>query len=251
MGGATRNEKKRRQEAAERRLAAAGIKPGKTKAAKDRVPMIMVAVVVVIAVLVGGGIWLSQLGASTGAVTTKAASASGPVVTVGDGPVVIDVYEDFLCPQCERFEQRYGAQLTTALDKGQITVRYHAIAILDNLTSPAGYSTRAANAALCSVPAGIFPAFHKKLFDNQPSERSAGLTDDQLIAFGTELKAPADFATCVRGGTHSASVKTETDAAAGTPALTTNGTFGTPTVAVKGAKIDLNDTNWLTTAIGG
>ena len=55
------------------------------------------------------------------------------MVTVGSGPVVVDVYEDYLCPICERFEERYGSDLTTALNNNQITVRYHSIAILDEL----------------------------------------------------------------------------------------------------------------------
>ena len=106
------------------------------------------------------------------------------MVTVGSGPVVVDVYEDYLCPICERFEERYGTDLTTALNENQITVRYHSIAILDERTTPAGYSTRAANAALCSVAAGIFPAYHKQLFDSQPAEGSAGLTDDRADRVG-------------------------------------------------------------------
>jgi protein-disulfide isomerase len=249
MGGASRAEKKRKQEEADRRLAAAGIRvPQKRTNRTNRTPLIIVAAVVVVAVVVAGVVWFTQRGSGDVA-PTYTATASGAVVTAGSGPVVVDVYEDYLCPVCERFEQRYGSEITAALNAGQITVRYHSIAILDSLTNPPGYSTRAANAALCSVPAGIFPAYHARLFAEQPAERSAGLTDDQLVAFGTELGARGDFAGCVTSGTHTDDVAAETAAAEANPALQTDGVFGTPTVAIGGTKVDLNDTNWLQNAI--
>ncbi|GAA0895673.1 DsbA family protein [Pseudonocardia zijingensis] len=246
MSGASRSEKRRKQEAAEQRLAAAGIQvPQK----RNRTPTIVVTVVLVLAVVIGAAVLLARgLGGSVE--PTWTASAEGAVVTAGTGPVVIDVYEDYLCPSCERFEERYGDEITTALNEGRITVRFHTIAILDTLSNPEGYSTRAANAALCAVPAGIFPKYHKKLFDEQPAEGSAGLSDEELIAFGTELGAQGDFAACVQGGTNTDAVAAETDKATSDPALQTNGRFGTPTVAIDGKKIDLNDTSWLQNAIG-
>jgi protein-disulfide isomerase len=247
MGGASRSEKKRRQAEANRRLATAGIRvPPK----RNRTPLIVVAVVLVVAVIVGATVLLNQA-SSTNVTPTYTATASGAVVTAGTGPVTIDMYEDFLCPQCERFEQRYGNDITSALNSGQITVRFHTIAILDPSTTPPGYSTRAANAALCAVPAGIYPTYREKLFAEQPAEGSAGLTNDQLIAFGTELGATGDFAGCVNGATNVPAITAETNAAAADPALQTDGQFGTPTVAINGAKVDLNNTNWLKDAIAG
>ncbi|WP_219412713.1 DsbA family protein [Pseudonocardia nigra] len=245
MGGAGRNEKKRRQEAANARLAAAGIQ---RPPQPNRTPLIVVAAVVAVALVVGL-VLLWNRSSGEDVVPTYSATASGAVVTAGSGPAIIDVYEDYLCPGCERFEERDGDAITTALNNGELTVRYHSIAILDELTDPAGYSTRAANAALCAVPAGIFPAYHDKLFDKQPAEGSAGLSDEELIAFGTELGAQGDFAACVRDGRHTDEVAAETEAATSDPALQTDGTFGTPTVAVDGRKIDLNDASWLQDAI--
>ena len=246
MGGASRNEKRRKQEEAERRLAAAGIRvPQK----RNRTPVVVVAVVIVVAVVVGAALLVARaLGGDVE--PTYTAKADGAVVTAGTGPVVIDLYEDYLCPSCERFETRYGSEVTTALNEGKISVRFHTIAILDEQSNPAGYSTRAGNAALCAVPAGIFPRYHKKLFDEQPAEGSAGLTNDQLVAFGTELGAQGDFAACVQGNTNLDAMAAETKKATSDTALQTNGRFGTPTVAVGGKKIDLNDTSWLQNAIG-
>jgi protein-disulfide isomerase len=246
MGGASRAEKRRKQDAADRRLAAAGIRvPQK----RNRTPMVVVAVVIVVAVVVGGALLIARaLGNEVE--PTYTASADGAVVTAGTGPVVIDVYEDYICPSCERFEERYGNEITTALNDGRLTVRFHTIAILDEQSNPPGYSTRAANAALCAVPAGIFPRYHKKLFDEQPAEGSAGLSNEQLIEFGTELGAQGDFAGCVQGNSHAEAIAKETERSTNDPALQTEGRFGTPTVAIDGKKIDLNDTNWLQNALG-
>jgi protein-disulfide isomerase len=245
MGGASRNEKRRKQELADQRLAAAGIR---TPQQRSRTPVI-VAVVIAVAVVIGGALLLARSLTAT-VEPTYTATAEGAVVTAGSGPVVIDIYEDYICPSCERFETRYGNEITTALNEGKISVRVHTIAILDEQSNPAGYSTRAGNAALCAVPAGIFPRYHKKLYDDQPAEGSAGLSNDQLIALGTELGPQGDFAPCVQGNSHADAIAKETETAKKDAALQNEkGQFGTPTVAIGGKKIDLNDTSWLQNAL--
>ena len=99
MGGAARNEKKRRQDASAQRLAAAGIEVPPTKAPNRT--MIIVAAVLAVALVAGLAVWFLR-GSGTAATPTYTASQSGAVVTVGSGPVVVDVYEDYLCPICER-----------------------------------------------------------------------------------------------------------------------------------------------------
>ena len=100
------------------------------------------------------------------------------------------------------------------------------------------------------MPAGIYPAYHQKLFASQPSEGSAGLTDAQLAQFGTELGAKGDFAACVTGAKNAAAVTAETKRAVADPALQSGGVFGTPTVVANGAMVDLNNTGWLKAITG-
>lgn len=249
MGGAARGDKRRRQEEATRRLAAAGIT---VPPRKPTSPLLVVGVVLLVALLAGAGVfWYRTRATAAAPAPTYSATVSGAVVTAGTGRASIDVYEDFLCPNCERFEQRDGPAITTALNGGQLTVRYHTIAILDRSSDPAGYSTRAANAALCAAAVGVFPTYRAKLFAEQPVEGSAGLSDDQLVALGAQLGATGDFATCVTTGAHAKDVTVETAKAITDAGLLTNGQFGTPTVAASGRKIDINDSSWLGTALAG
>lgn len=243
MGGAARNERRRRQEAAAQRLAAAGIQVPQRR---NNTPLIIVVAVVVVAVLAGGVVLYLRNARTAAAVAPMyTATASGAVVTAGTGKPSIDVYEDFLCPNCEVFEKAYGNEIVEALNGGKLTVRFHSIAILDSRSNPAGYSTRAANAALCAAPAGIYPAYRAKLFASQPAENSAGLSDDQLVGFGTQLSAKGDFAGCVKGAKNAPAVTAETQKAVANPAAQSNGVFGTPTVIANGAQVNLNNTSWL------
>ena len=201
MGGASRNERRRRQEAAADRKPAIDRVPGSGR--KDnRVKVGIVVAVVIVVVFAAIYIVLNRpWGSSPQAAATYPVAVDGVVVTAGQptAPVTIDVYEDFLCPYCERFETRNGDGLTAALNEGKAKVNYHALNILDARTTPPGYSTLAANAALCAVPAGIWPAFHARLFAEQPAEGSAGLTAAQLSAIGTALGAGPAFTQCVGG----------------------------------------------------
>jgi protein-disulfide isomerase len=247
VGGASRSEKKRRQKAAAQRLAAAGITPPRRRGS---VPVFVVVAVLAVALVAGLLLWLAR-GAGEAVAATYPVASDGGVVIAGQtaAPVAVDVYSDYMCLGCERFEKAYRDELTEALNAGQIVLRYHPIAILDDRSSPAGYSTRAANAALCAAPAGIFPSFHDTLFAEQPAQGSAGLTDDQLVGVGTTLGATGDFAGCVRAGANQAAVAALTRATVADQALRHDGAFGTPTVTVNGGLVDVNDTAWLQSAI--
>jgi protein-disulfide isomerase len=248
MGGASRAEKRRKQQAAEEKLRRAGITPPQPARDNRRTTFIAVAALAVVGLVVGIVALVASQGSDEAVVPTHPVAADGGIVVAGTGPIVVDVYSDYLCPVCERFEERYGTELTEAMNAGQITVRYHNVAILDEATTPPGYSTRAANAARCAVDAGVYPAYQDRLFAEQPAEGGAGLSDEQLIAFGRDLGA--DLTACVTGGTHVADVTAVTAAAVADPAArNADGRFGTPTVLLNGARVDITDTDWLQDAL--
>jgi protein-disulfide isomerase len=104
-------------------------------------------------------------------------------IAVGTGPVDVDAYIDFQCPFCKQFELTSGDTIDLLLDRKVIRFIRHPMNFLDN-ASTTHYSTRAAAAAAAASDAGKFHEYAGVLFEHQPPEGSAGLTDDQLIALG-------------------------------------------------------------------
>ncbi len=248
------------------------------KSSRGRMPTIIgVIAVVVLAVVVIAGVLVSRSGggspASSAAIPVVHVNATYPVslqngvVTAGKAgaPATIDAYEDFLCPVCGAFEAAYGAQIQSALNSGQLDVRYHMVNLLDANSNPNGYSLEAANAGLCAADAGIFPDYHASLYGKQPPEGGAGYTANQLVALGQQLGAKGNFSSCVQSGAHDAEAQAQLDHAADIPALQAKGANGnvlhtadgktafrgTPSILDNGHLINYQDPNWLQKTIAG
>ena len=173
-----------------------------------------------------------------------------PALAVGTQPVpsdpnpsdVVDIqiYYDYLCPNCGLFEERNGAQLRAWIEMGAATVEFHPIAVFSSKAADTKYSARAANAAACvaEFSPDEFFAFHEALFANQPDENTSGLTDAELIdtaqdAGVTEL---SDVSECIETGRFRAWVSAATSRAVQGPIPGTDvvGVASTPTIIVNG-----------------
>jgi protein-disulfide isomerase len=143
-------------------------------------------------------------------------------------PVKVVVYIDFICPVCKRFEDTYGADLTNLRNEGKISLEYRPLGFLDN-KSTTNYSSRAANAAACVVNESPekYADFLNTLFEKQPAEGGAGLSDNELKKLATEVGAK-NIDSCVDNKVFRPYVKYATQAAAAT------GVTGTPTAFVDG-----------------
>ncbi|MGH3927631.1 MAG: DsbA family protein [Pseudonocardiaceae bacterium] len=226
----------------------------------NRTALASVAVVVVLAIVVGVVIWLQNLNKPAELPAAIPVAAAGPeyqVVVQGDtvvtgspqAPVTIDVYEDFMCPGCAQFEQAYQQRLAQAAADGTARVVYHPVAILDELSEPAGYSTLAAGATFCAAQAGIFPRFHGSLFANQPAEGGPGWTRAQLEQLGRDLGAGDSFASCLQAGADRLVAASTEIARRFISGLRPDGRFGTPSVVVNGRLADIDDQGWLDQAL--
>ncbi|TCB90094.1 disulfide bond formation protein DsbA [Micromonospora zingiberis] len=185
--------------------------------------------VLVVAGLIGWSALSSQ--GSREFTAPPGATGDGTGIVVGNGPVTIDIYEDYLCPACKQFEQTSGATIDKLINDGKVRVVYHPVAYLNRFSSTE-YSTRASAASGCAAEGGEFHAFGKALFDKQPPENSAGLSNDELIDIGAEVGLNRDsFGACVRDGKFkpwTAHVSEEATRAKVT---------GTPTVLVNGQQV--------------
>ncbi|MCA2215435.1 DsbA family protein [Jidongwangia harbinensis] len=194
---------------------------------------VSVVLVLVVAGLIGWGMLADQEKATAGALRTPAAAVDdGTAFAVGNGPVTVDVYEDFLCPICHVFENESGATLRQLATTGRITLRYHPIAILDRASNGTRYSTRSAAAAAAAAEGGKFSEYHDVLFANQPAEGSDGLDDARLVELGRSVGLNSTaFADAVTGRTYWSWAAKATDTASA------RGVTGTPTVHVDGKAI--------------
>jgi protein-disulfide isomerase len=203
-----------------------------------------VVAVLIIVGLVGWGVAAGQEREKTAGLTTPSVAVDdGTAFAVGTGPAKVDIYEDFICPACGKFESTAGATIEQLIAANKVTVQYHPIAILDRASSTE-YSTRSAAASAAAAQGGKFAEYHKVLFANQPEEGSAGLDDAKLIELGKSVGlTDAAFADAVDKGTYEAWATKVTDTAA------SRGVNSTPTVLVGGKALESPTAQALTAAV--
>ncbi|WIM97466.1 thioredoxin domain-containing protein [Actinoplanes oblitus] len=191
---------------------------------------VAVAVVLVIAGFVG---YATLAGQDQGKLVTPGVAVDeGTAFAVGTGPVTVDVYEDFMCPNCKNFETSSGGTLRQMATANKITLRYHVVSILDRVSNGTKYSTRSAGAAAAAAEEGKFPEFHDALYANQPEEGSDGLTNAKIIELAKSVGVTSDkFADAVNGGTYEPWVTHVTEV------FSERHFNATPTVVVNGTQI--------------
>lgn len=216
-------------------LAAQTARDTRDRRIRRRVGLILAATAT--AVLVFTGIWLDTTGPASPAATTatSGSTASGrDTWTIGvgqvDAPVRVDVYQDFMCPYCQRFEQANGPGLKQLVDAGTIRLEIHPMSFLDRASQGARYSTRAANAFITVAQADPdrVLAFNKALYDNQPAEGTPGLSDAQIATLAQAAGISRSVTDSFPQLRHAQWV-TE-----GTQADFDSGIQGTPTVLIDG-----------------
>lgn len=182
----------------------------------------------------------------TGAIPVSAAG----VGEVGADDVVVTIYFDFMCPYCGQFDAANSADLDALAQTDGVTLKYRPISFLDTQSKNTNYSTRAANAAaiVADKDAENFTAFVTALYENQPSEGTAGPTDAEIAEIAEGVGVPATvtatFTDTVEGTFTTAGSETEQTGTWRTfsawVAATTNqmtadvGRIGTPTVLIDG-----------------
>ncbi len=204
--------------------------------------VVVVAIAVVVAWVIIADRSSKDRASAGGSALPKGASAMGagldayPGVTPAKGAPTLDIYEDFQCPICKRFEQLFGSTVKDLGSSGKAEVRYHVLTFLDdNLGNDS--SLRAANAAMCAADRGKFPGYHDAVYAGQPTNEGDGYTDDQLTQFATQAGITGSgldaWQSCYDDRAHNQYVQSvQTQASK-------DGVNGTPTVVLNGSKLDL------------
>jgi len=193
---------------------------------------VSIAVVVVLVAIGGLVVFLNNQATAPGvAPKSDIINEETGAISFGDGEDEVDTFVDFMCPICGDFEKQYGEQLQAAAADGKITLNLHPISILDRYSQNTQFSTRAAAAVYCvaeKAPEAALDYFNL-LFENQPAENTAGLTDDELAAFAEQAGGGA-AADCIADGTYMDFVGDQTR---------NHEIQGTPTIEVNGKRLDL------------
>ena len=102
---------------------------------------------------------------------------------------VLQLWEDFQCPACARFEEASGVAIQELIDAGKVRVEYRPTIFLDkNLVSSntaAGNPNSSQRATMgfgCAVDANAAEKYHAGVFANQPTEEGAGFSTETLIS---------------------------------------------------------------------
>jgi protein-disulfide isomerase len=141
----------------------------------------------------------------------------------------IEIYEDFQCPACARFEDISGEYIEELITTKKAKVAFHTLSFLG------GESQIAANAAACSADEGKFLQLHKTLFANQPSENSGAWNSAYFstLGLGLGISSP-EYDKCISGNKYMGWVKNVAEEGA------KRNINSTPTVLINGKEIDRN-----------
>ena len=223
---------------ASKKLAAAAPK-GRNPVVIGGVVAAVMIVAVVVAILIGNNKSGSSTADSGNAVPVGVVGGTGGGILVNRAAAksnapTLDVYADFQCPVCGRFEKTFGPALTEMATAGEITYVVHMMSFLDtNLGNDA--SARSSNAAACAADAGRFPEYHSAVFAAQPVKEGDGYTDAQLTDFANTVgitgPALSTWQQCTSSGQHTQYV-TDVATASGEAGVTS-----TPTVKLDGKDI--------------
>lgn len=200
-------------------------------------------------VLAVGGLVIAGLVVAIGAVAVSAANSGDPTagrgklvtpanltatgaIPVGraDAPATVEIYLDYMCPACGRFEQANAAELDRLVQAGTAKIELRPISFLDRTSQGARYSTRAANAIATvadRAPDKVW-AFNTALYAEQPREGTRGLDDDRIADLAARAGVGRNVIDAFGARTFEPWVATVTEAAFG------SGVQGTPTVKING-----------------
>jgi protein-disulfide isomerase len=184
----------------------------------------------------------TQLGAAAeleAGVTLPAGVDPTGAVLIGDPEAanVVEVYIDYQCPFCQRWEEGIGTPLAAkALQPGSdLLIKQYNLAFLGETSpalTPAGASARAASAAACVVNhdgVETFVDFSQAVFAAaDPSEPPTQFSAAALTDLATAAGASAESIACIEAEGNVPFVAATTKAGFG------RGVGGTPTVIVNG-----------------
>ncbi|MFJ8580952.1 DsbA family protein [Micromonospora sp. NPDC093277] len=180
----------------------------------------------------------SSPSSASGQLVTPANLTDAGAIPVGQAtaPVTLEIYLDYMCPACGKFEQANSGEIDRLIEAGTVKVQLRPISFLDRTSMGSKYSTRAANAMATvadRAPESVW-AFNTELFNHQPEEGTRGLSDDQIADLARKAGVGGDVVDVFTRRTFERWVATSTEAAF------KSGVQGTPTIKINGTVFEGN-----------
>jgi len=177
----------------ERAAKAAAQLAAQKRAERKRTFIAIGGVVLAMAIIIGGGVWLGQRGGGSDPVDKSGVPAIGKTkygLTIGkpSAPHKVIIYEDFLCPICGAFEAEGHEKLAKLADEGKVYIDYRPFQLRTDWT----YSRQALNAfAVVRKTAGdeVAKKFHDLLYANQPNEAGPFPPVSSLVTLAVQAGA--------------------------------------------------------------
>jgi protein-disulfide isomerase len=193
--------------------------------------VVIVGLLVAIVVSLVNAARQDPVAAPESVVKPATATAQGAIM-LGNAtaPVTVELYLDYMCPFCGRFEQANGAELDRLVADGTLNLKLYPLAFLDKFSAGTRYSTRAANAVATvadRAPDRVV-AFNNALFARQPAEGGPGLTDDEIATVAAGAGVAPEVVRLFTDRIFEPWVASATSTVFGT------GISGTPTVKING-----------------
>jgi protein-disulfide isomerase len=150
-----------------------------------------------------------------------------------DAPVVVEVFEDFQCPNCKGYSDNAEKSLVESdyITSGQVYYVFRQFPFIDsNLATQESH--QAANASMCAAEQGRFWDYHDMLFTNWSGENEGAFTDQRLTAFAEALNLDMkQFNACFKGNLYKSQIDSDLNIGQ------KYGVHGTPSVFVNGVAV--------------
>jgi len=149
------------------------------------------------------------------------------IVFNGDKKPQIDIWEDFQCPSCKRFEDANGAKILSLAKEGKAKVVFHTLSFLGDESVVAGMGGG------CAAEQGKFLEYKSFMYANQQEEHSGTWTKPYVTSMAASAGLDeTKFAACLNKDKYR---KWLTNVAAAGSDANIN---GTPTVVIDGNVIE-------------
>ena len=121
-----------------------------------------------------------------------------------DAPVVVQLWEDFLCPSCQTFSRTVKPQIVEEYVKsGKVRLEYNHFPLSQHEPG----ASMSALAAECAADQNYFWPFHDKIFQMASVDQQGAVQYDDLVGYARDMGLDVQaFESCLASGQHRAEV---------------------------------------------